>query len=94
MDRADGVKREGGRIVSIRTLSGDEYHGHTFIDATYEGDLMASAGISYRVGRESNEEYGETLNGVHTKRTDTTKTGMPARNAINHNFVTGVDPMW
>ena len=35
-----------------------------FIDATYEGDLMAKAGVSYSVGREANAQYGETLNGV------------------------------
>ena len=37
-----------------------------FIDATYEGDLMAAAGVTYHVGREANAEYGETLNGVQT----------------------------
>ncbi len=35
-----------------------------FIDATYEGDLMAAAKVSYTVGRESNQQYGETLNGI------------------------------
>jgi len=92
LNRENGVKKEGNRIVSIQMLSGDEYMGKMFIDATYEGDLIASAGISYTVGRESNETYNETLNGVHTKLTDTTMTGLPARNAINHNFVDGVDP--
>ena len=37
-----------------------------FIDATYEGDLMAAAGVDYHVGREANSVYGETLNGVQT----------------------------
>ena len=92
LDRTNGVEVQDGKILSIKMLSGEEYHGRVFIDATYEGDLMAAAGISYTVGRESNETYKETMNGVHTKLRDTTMTGYPARNAINHNFVDGVDP--
>jgi hypothetical protein len=37
-----------------------------FIDATYEGDLMAAAGVSYHVGREAKSVYGEKWNGVQT----------------------------
>jgi hypothetical protein len=92
LDRKNGVKLENGKISSITMVTGDTYFGKVFIDATYEGDLMAAAGVSYTVGRESNDKYKETLNGVHTKLTDTTMTGYAARNAINHNFVDGVDP--
>lgn len=63
LDRERGVERKDGRIVSIRTLSGRVYRGKVFVDATYEGDLMAAAGVSYHVGREANSVYGETLNG-------------------------------
>ena len=42
LDRASGVKKQGGRIVSITMLSGKVYSGRMFIDATYEGDLMAA----------------------------------------------------
>ena len=63
LDREKGVEKRDGRIVSITTLSGKTYRGKTFIDATYEGDLMAAAGVSYHVGREANTVYGETLNG-------------------------------
>jgi len=63
LDRS-GVETEGGRIVSVRTKDGRVWRGDVFIDATYEGDLMAAAGVSYRVGREANSEYGETLNGL------------------------------
>ena len=66
LDRKDGVTRKGGSIVSIRTMAGDTFSGKVFIDATYEGDLMAAAGVSYRVGRESTAEYGEQWNGVQT----------------------------
>ena len=66
LDRAQGVKKSGSRIVSITTLSGKTYGGKMFIDATYEGDLMAAAGVDYHVGRESRETYNEKWNGVQT----------------------------
>ena len=92
LDRADGVTKLDSKITSIKMLSGEEYHGKMFIDATYEGDLMAASGVNYTIGRESNEMYNETMNGVNTKLTATTMTGLPAGNAIHHNFVDGVDP--
>ncbi len=66
LDRERGVTKQGGRIVSITTLSGNTYTGKVFIDATYEGDLMAAANVSYHVGRESTATYGEQWNGVQT----------------------------
>ena len=63
LDRKNGVKKEGDRIVSITTLDGATWRGRMFVDATYEGDLMAAAGVSYHVGREANSVYGETWNG-------------------------------
>lgn len=63
LDRAKGVKKDGARITSITTLSGKTYSGKMFIDATYEGDLMAAAGVDYHVGREANSVYGEEWNG-------------------------------
>jgi hypothetical protein len=66
LDRAKGVKKSGTQIVSITTLSGRTYSGKMFIDATYEGDLMAAAGVSYHVGRESQKTYDEKWNGVQT----------------------------
>ncbi len=64
LDREKGVEVQNGKIISITTLSGKKFRGKMFIDATYEGDLMAAAGVSYGVGRESNAEYGETWNGI------------------------------
>lgn len=61
-----GVTVKNGKIIAIRTLNGSIYKGKMFIDATYEGDLMAAAGVSYTVGREANEVYGEQWNGVQT----------------------------
>jgi hypothetical protein len=80
LKRNSGVTKNGTRIVSITMLSGKTYRSRIFIDATYEGDLMAGAGVSYHVGREGNEAYGETLNGVQT------------RNASKHQFEKPVDP--
>ncbi len=60
----EGVMLEGKRIRSIKMLSGKNYRGKMFIDATYEGDLMAAAGVSYHVGREANALYQETWNGI------------------------------
>jgi hypothetical protein len=62
----EGVVKENGRIVSIKTLSGNVYKAKMFIDATYEGDLMAKAGVDYHVGREANSVYDENWNGVQT----------------------------
>lgn len=64
LDREKGVKMEDGKITSIAMVSGNVYEGKIFIDATYEGDLMASANVSYHVGRESNATYNEQWNGI------------------------------
>ncbi len=64
LDRQHGVVKREGRIVSITTLAGDTYRADTFIDATYEGDLMAATGVQYTVGRESREKYGEKWAGT------------------------------
>lgn len=66
LDREKGVEKEAGNIVAITTLSGKTYRGKQFIDATYEGDLMAAAGVSYHVGREAGNTYAEKWNGVQT----------------------------
>jgi hypothetical protein len=92
LDRQKGVRKKRGVISSISMESGISYSGKVYMDATYEGDLMAAAGVSYMVGRESNKKYGETLNGVHTADSARTMTNRLSRNSINHNFVHGVDP--
>jgi hypothetical protein len=80
LDLTRAVEMQTSRIVSITLESGKVVRAERFIDATYEGDLMAGAGVSYHVGRESNATYGETLNGVQTK------------NATHHQMQPGVDP--
>ena len=66
LDRENGVEVKDGKIVSITTLSGKTYPGSIFMDTTYEGDLLAAAGVDYHVGREANSVYGEEWNGVQT----------------------------
>ncbi len=80
LDLGKGVVCNGPRIVRIVMESGREFAGRMFIDASYEGDLMAKAGVSYTVGREANAQYGETLNGVQVRR------------ATSHQFDKPVDP--
>lgn len=60
------ITSQGGKILEITTDAGFAIQSAMFIDATYEGDLMAAAGVTYHVGRESNATYGETLNGVRS----------------------------
>jgi hypothetical protein len=67
LDRGKGLVKMNGRIVSFKTLSGKTFKGKMFIDATYEGDLMASAGVKYHVGREANSVYNEEWNGVQAE---------------------------
>lgn len=64
LDRENGVIKKEGNIISLKTLSGKTFTGKVFIDATYEGDLMASAGVKYSIGREANSVYGEKWNGI------------------------------
>jgi hypothetical protein len=74
-----GVKKSGKQINTITLESGKSVGAKVFIDASYEGDLMAKSGVSYMVGRESNATYNETLNGYR----------------INYTFgtdLTGIDP--
>ena len=92
LNRRSGVKKTKAKITSIVMENGAEYKGKMFIDATYEGDLMATAGISYTIGREANKQYGETLNGVQAADSGRTICNEKIRNAVNHNFATGVDP--
>ncbi len=92
LNRENGVIKNGSQITEIRMESGKSYKGKMFIDATYEGDLMATAGISYTIGRESNKEYGETLNGVQANNYNITLRGTVSKNSAHHNFIAGVDP--
>ena len=73
------VNKTGANITSIEMEDGTVYQAKIFLDATYEGDLMAMAGVSFHVGREGNAVYHETLNGIHF--------GHP-----NHNFRAWIDP--
>lgn len=64
LDRTSGVLKRGATISQINMLSGKKFVAKMFIDATYEADLMAAAGVDYHVGREAQSVYGEKWNGV------------------------------
>ncbi|HEY4327665.1 MAG TPA: FAD-dependent oxidoreductase [Mucilaginibacter sp.] len=73
--RIVSAKKDKGNIVSITLESSDHpslktnktISGKMFIDCSYEGDLMAKAGVSYTVGREDNKQYNETYNGIQLR---------------------------
>jgi hypothetical protein len=59
-----GVEKGSGRIVSLTMENGVQLSARYFADASYEGDVMAQAGVSYTTGREGISQYGEDLAGV------------------------------
>lgn len=61
--RLENVIMKENQIISIKTNQGDTFIGVVFIDGTYEGDLMAQAGVSYTWGREGRDKYDESLAG-------------------------------
>jgi hypothetical protein len=61
------ARMDGSRIAEIEMLGGLTVTARIFIDASYEGDLMAAAGVRYATGREGNDVYGETLNGIQVR---------------------------
>ena len=63
--RLASVKKDGARITELVMENGEVFRAKVFIDTSYEGDLMAKAGVSYTLMREGNAKYGETLNGIH-----------------------------
>lgn len=91
LDRTSGkgVTMEGKRITAITTRSGKTYRGRMFIDASYVGDLMAAAGVSYAVGREPESQYGEDMAGV---RRGDTKPRVHYTQGDKDHFVKEVDP--
>jgi FAD dependent oxidoreductase len=91
LDRSSGkgVTMDGKRITAITTMSGKTYRGKMFIDASYVGDLMAAAGVTYTVGREPESQYGEDMNGV--RRGDTKPRVHYGQKDKDH-FIAEVDP--
>ncbi len=75
-----GAEKQGPRIKALVCESGRRFAGRMFIDASYEGDLVATAGVSFHVGREAEQTYGESLNGIRVAH------------ALKHQFSHDVDP--
>ena len=65
----DKLGKDGARITGITLTDGTKLEAKVFIDASYEGDLMARAGVKYAVGRESQAEFGEEAAGVRFDKT-------------------------
>ncbi|MCP5546865.1 MAG: FAD-dependent oxidoreductase [Akkermansiaceae bacterium] len=80
LDLVHGVVMDGRRIRSLRLVDGREFAGRMFIDASYEGDLLPGAGVTFTVGREPNATYNETYSGIQTKR------------ALKNQLPAGIDP--
>ncbi len=80
--RLASVKKDGARIVELVAEDGRVFRARMFLDTTYEGDLMAKAGVSYTLQREGNAQYGETYNGIHysDKYLPRTNHGQPGPN--------------
>ena len=87
----DGVAMNGQRITSIKLEDGRVFTGKMFIDASYEGDVMAGAGVSFHVGREANSVYGETLNGVQNPASNNVVAGLDSYN-VKGNPASGLLP--
>jgi hypothetical protein len=62
-----GVKKRGTEITELALENGARFQAKVFADCTYEGDLMAQAGVSYTWGREGSDQYGESLAGVRDR---------------------------
>ena len=73
------VAKAGARLTSLTTVDGRTFAAGVFIEADYEGDLMARAGVSYTIGREASATYNESLNGVRVGNE-------------GHEFAVAVDP--
>lgn len=80
LDLRKGVLKDGARITALRMESGRTFPGKIFIDASYEGDLLPGAGVSYTLGRESQQAYQERFAGVQP------------RTGVEHQFRHQVDP--
>lgn len=78
IDRTAAAKKESGNLRRVRMEAGYWVEADAWIDATYEGDLMALAGVESRIGREANSEYGESLNGLQVAQ------------ATKHQFLEGI----
>jgi hypothetical protein len=65
----DAVTKDGAKITGITLTDGTKLTAKVFVDASYEGDLMARAGVNYTVGRESKAEFGEDAAGIRFDKT-------------------------
>jgi hypothetical protein len=86
----ESIEKERTKIVSLRTSAGT-HTAKVFVDATYEGDLMAKAGVVWHLGRESRDEYGESLAGRQYPKAKMAINGFDA-NGLPLPFITTLIP--
>lgn len=79
-DEKRPLVKDGAAIKALFLEDGTAINGQVFIDCTYEGDLMAAAGVSYDVGRDSNATYGESLAGFGLSQRTVSKIKVRASN--------------
>jgi len=70
------VVKEGTTVKSFTTEKGDVFEAKAFVDATYEGDLMAAAGVEWTIGREGKKEFGESYAGKQYPKAPMTMSGL------------------
>lgn len=92
--RVVAVRRDGSRIVAFTDSAGEEHVGAFFVDASYEGDLMAAAGVTHVVGREGRAEFAEPLAGyqpmpVRPRSVETMSTPCPSLGGKGPAYVHG-----
>lgn len=62
-----GVRKQGLQLRALVMENGDVFRGAQYIDASYEGDVMAQSGVTWTYGREASSQYGESLAGVRDR---------------------------
>jgi len=75
------VSKDAARIKNFTTIKGDTFTAGAFIDTTYEGDLMAAAGVNWTIGREGRKEFNESLAGKQFPKKPMAISGLDAKGA-------------
>jgi hypothetical protein len=93
MDRTIPLAVDGARITAFTTTSGTRIAADSWVDATYEGDLMAAAGVPWTIGREATTTYGESLAGVRPVGLPDFKQQVYGRYYGNGDLLPGISPV-
>ncbi|SIO62547.1 FAD dependent oxidoreductase [Singulisphaera sp. GP187] len=80
--RLGTVTKAGTQLKRIATTNGELFGAKTFVDATYEGDLLAAAEVHWVIGREGRNEFGESLAGKQYPKPPIAISGLDAQGAV------------